>query len=167
MKYVSRATLVALVAAIAPFVGVNTANAGTVAWFSGCQRGTNTTTPGALQLKFGWFTQRVGQLQQFLGVQYVTYQIQGSAPVSTGVGQRVGWTDPARAVNGENPPVSGFVSYYTTPVITSLAAGQSVTVSFSVTTTSVTRDADAGTPIPAGTLFSGTCTIWKCFASGS
>jgi hypothetical protein len=140
--------------------GASTASAGTVSWFGGCyQNGTATTTAGPLQLKFGWFTQRIGQLQQFFGVQYVTYQIQGSAPVSTGVGSQLGWTKPAPAVNGETPPKSGYVSYYTTPVIASLSSGQSITVSLSLTTTSVTRDSDAGNPIPAGTLFGGTCTI--------
>jgi hypothetical protein len=140
--------------------GASTASAGTVSWFGGCyQNGAATTTAGPLQLKFGWFTQRVGQLNQFLNVQYVTYQISGSAPVSTAVGQTVGWTKAAPTVNGETPPKSGYVSYYTTPVIATLTSGQSITVTFSVTTTATTRDADAGTPIPAQTFGLRTCTI--------
>src|SRR6187549_1851953 len=116
--------------------GASTASAGTVSWFGSCyQNGVATTTAGPLQLKFGWFTQRLGQLQQFLGVQYVTYQISGSQPVSTGIGSTVGWTKPAPSVNGETPPKSGYVSYYTTPVITTLASGQSITVTLSLTTT--------------------------------
>jgi hypothetical protein len=58
--------------------GASTASAGTVPWFGGCyQGGTATTTAGPLQLRLGWFTARVGQLQQFLSVQYVTYSING------------------------------------------------------------------------------------------
>jgi hypothetical protein len=140
--------------------GASTASAGTVSWFGGCyQNGTATTTAGPLQLKLGWFTTRIGQLQQFLSVQYVTYQISGSAPVSTVTGSTVGWTKPAPAVNGETPPKSGYVSFYTTPVIATLASGQSITVTFSVTTTATTRDSDAGTPIPAQTFGERTCTI--------
>jgi hypothetical protein len=61
------------VAALALFVGVTTANAGTVSWFGSCyQNGADTTTPGPLQLKLGWFTTRLGQLQQFLGGRELT-----------------------------------------------------------------------------------------------
>ena len=92
-------------------------------------------------------------------MQYVTYQIQGQPAVSSGEGSQVGWTKPKATVNGEKPPVSGYVSFYTTPVIATLAADEAITVSFSMTTTAVTRDADAGSPIPAQTFNFGTCTI--------
>jgi hypothetical protein len=100
----------------------------------------------------------VGQLQQFLNVQYVTYSING-AQTQTTTGDTTGWTKPTAAVNGETPPKSGYVSWYTTPVLATLAPGDVVTVSLSVTTTAVTRDSDAGTPIPAQTFGGGNCTI--------
>jgi hypothetical protein len=67
-------------------------------------------------------------------------------------------------VNGETPPKSGYVSWFTTPVLATLAPGDSVTVTFSVTTTATTRDSDAGTPIPPQAFginpnTGGTCTI--------
>ena len=155
-----RFACLAAILLVGVLAGASTASAGTVSWFGGCfQNGEARTTAGPLQLKFGWFTQRIGQLQQFFNVQYVTYQISGSAPVSTGVGSQIGWTKPAAAVNGETPPKSGYVSFYTTPVIANLASGQSITVTFSVTTTATTRDSDAGTPIPAQTFGQRACTI--------
>jgi hypothetical protein len=157
MKQAVRALCVAVVAALALFVGVSAASAGTVSWFgSGCfSSGAATTAPGPLTLKAGWATSSSGLTKKFLDVQYVRYSINGTV-VTTPEGSLTDW-GPITQVSTPNGPA--YVTFYTTPVLADLQSGDSATVSFVVGVTKKVWD-DAKTSYPAGLLFQEkTCTI--------
>ena len=156
MKAAVRAACVAALAALALFVGVSTANAGTVPWFGGCyQSGTATTTAGAVQVRFGWATNSPARTQKFLDYQQVTYTVNGGTPVQTSAG----WGPITQGTNGAGETI--YLSTWTSPVLANLASGESVSVSFSLKTTKTVWDDDktffrAGTELLAPVR---TCTI--------
>ena len=150
--------MVALVAALALFVGVTAADAGTVRWFGGgCWNqdpntgnifgGTATTSPGPLTVSFGWATSSYGYTQKFLDVQYITYSVNGGTPTTTPVGSLTGWSPIAPTTNSGGTKL--YFARWTSPVIASLASGDSVTVTMSLKTTKTVYD-DAKTSYPAG-----------------
>jgi len=167
MKVITRAFLVALVAAVALFVGVSTASAGEVRWFGGgwhgdgsggTTGGTTTTSPGDLTVSFGWATNSPARTQKFLDYQYVTYSVSGAVTVPTTV-TSTGW---GPITTGTNDGGTFYVTRWTSPVLANLTSGQSVTVTASLKTTKMVWDDDktfykAGTEL-LGSSFT-TCTI--------
>jgi hypothetical protein len=155
----------ALVAACV--VGASTASAAkttttVVSWFGGteskCGDGSATVPAGNVEVTFGWGTYSNNYTTQFLDIQYVTYTINGGAQIQTAVGGKTGWN----LRNGKD--ASGnktYVAQYTSPVLATLASGESVTVTLSLKTTDTAYDNET-TSYPAGTELLGThtsCTI--------
>jgi hypothetical protein len=155
MKAAVRSLLVACVVAGALFVGVTAAGAGEVRWFGACTDGTATTTAGPLTVSVGWATSSSGLTQKFLDVQHVTYSVNGGTPTTT----TTGW-GPITQGTDQNGK-SFYVTRWTSPVLTTLASGQSATVTLSVQTSKKVWD-DAKTSYDANTELLGpytTCTI--------
>jgi hypothetical protein len=171
MKFFMRLFWVALVAALAlaaaALGGASTASAAqvtttTVKWFSGapdgCRDGTATVPAGDVRVTFGWGTYSNYYTAQFMKIQYVTYTINGGTPVQTAVGDTTGW----RLSTFKDPTGQKvYLAQYTSPVLATLASGESVTVTFSLKTTETAYDNDQ-TSYPAGTELLGSntsCTI--------
>ena len=134
----------------------------TVKWFSGlpdgCRDGTATVPAGDARVTFGWGTYSNYYTTQFMKIQYVTYTINGGAPVQTAVGDTTGWR---LSTSKDQSGQKVYVAQYTSPVLATLASGQAVTVTFSLKTNETAYDNDT-TPYPAGTELLGTersCTI--------
>jgi hypothetical protein len=155
---------VALVAALALMVAAGTASAAkttTIQWFggseSGCRDGSATVPAGTFQITFGWGTYSTQYTQDFLGIQYVTYSVNGGQPVVSTVGDKAAWKQ-RTAKDGNGVTVD--VAQYTSPTFT-IASGQSITLNYSLKTTQDAYD-NAQTSYPAGTELLGsytTCTI--------
>jgi hypothetical protein len=155
MKAGVRSLLVAAVVAGALFVGVTAAGAGEVRWFGACVDGTAETTSGPLTVSFGWATSSPGLTQKFLDVQHVTYSVNGGTSTTT----TTGWGPITQGTAGNGKSI--FASRWTSPVLATLASGQSATVTVSLQTSKKVWD-DAKTSYPANTELLGsstTCTI--------
>lgn len=152
-----RKTFIAIVAVLALMIGASTAEAGTVRMTT-CINGGGfaTTTPGPLQLSLGWGTRSVALTDKFLSLQSVTYTVNGASTTTT-TGDLTGWSAITPVTAGDGSTV--YVTRYTSPVVATLNAGDSVTVSFVVSTTKKVWD-DAKTSYGPGNLFTPiTCTI--------
>jgi hypothetical protein len=157
---------VALVAA--GVVGASTASAAkttttTVKWFGGaptsCGADETATVPaGNVMVTFGWGTYSNLYTTQFLDIQYVTYTINGGSPVQSAVGDKSNWKlTTGKDMNGAKV----YVAQYTSPVLATLASGESVVVTFSLKTMGTAYDNDT-TSYPEGTELLGahtSCTI--------
>lgn len=155
MKAAVRSLLVASVVAGALFVGVTAAGAGEVRWFGACVDGTAETTAGPLTVSFGWGTSSPGLTQKFLDVQHVTYSVNGGTPTTT----TTGWGPITRGTDGNGKSI--YVTRWTSPVLTTLASGESATVTASLQTSKKVWD-DSKTSYAANTELLGaftTCTI--------
>jgi hypothetical protein len=152
-------------------IGAATADAATIGWFGSpygsCFRTGSISVPAGetIQLRVGWFTEKKAQLQTFFKWQTISYSVNGGAVTTTAVGDMSGWSTPTATVNGAG--VSGWLSQYMTPVLytmgpaaTDTTPADQATVTFSLTTTKPTQDTNSGNVIPAGTIFSGSCTIY-------
>jgi hypothetical protein len=165
MRFFMRMLGVALVAACV--IGASTASAAktttTVKWFGGaatsCGADETATVPaGDVRVTFGWGTYSNNYTTQFLDIQYVTYTINGGSPVQSAVGDKTNWKlTTGKDINGDKV----YVAQYTSPVLATLASGQSVTVTYSLKTMGTAYDNDT-TPYPEGTELLGahtSCTI--------
>jgi len=163
---------VALVAALALMVAAGTASAlkpppntviqwfggnNTVAGTDGCRDGSSTVPAGTFQITFGWGTYSTKYTQDFLPIQYVTYSVDGGTPVQSTVGDTSMWKQ-ITSKDGSGTKV--YVAQYTSPTF-AIAAGQSITLNYSLKTTETAYDNDQ-ISYPAGTELLGaitTCTI--------
>jgi hypothetical protein len=157
MRSIGRGSVLALVAALTLFVGVNTASAGVVSYFGSCfQNGFATTTPGPLQLRAGWATSSVKLTEKFLTAQSVAYSVNGST-FTTPQGDRTGWGAITQTVNGSGETI--YRTDFTTPPLVNLASGESATVSIVFMTRNIVWD-DAKTHYGPGDLWTArTCTV--------
>jgi hypothetical protein len=166
MKLFMRSFGVALFATCA-LLGASTATAAkttttVIPWFGGqdnkCGDESATVPAGNVEVRFGWGTYSNNYTTQFLDIQYVTYTINGGAPVATTPPDKTGWSrTTGKDINGNKV----YVAQYTSPVLATLAPGESVTVTFSLKTTDTAYDSDT-VSYPAGTELLGThtsCTI--------
>lgn len=128
MRATTRATCIATIAALALLVGVSTASAGVVRMTSGCiQNGTATTTAGPLQLSLAWGTRSTGMLDYFMKYQSVVYSVNGVSTTTT-EGSFTGWGPVTPGVDQDGKSL--YFRRYTSPVIATLAQGDSVNVTF-------------------------------------
>jgi hypothetical protein len=165
MRFFMRTFGVALIAACV--VGASTASAAkttttTVKWFGGaatsCGADETATVPaGDVRVTFGWGTYSNYYTTQFLNIQYVTYSV-GGVTTNQAVGDQSNW----KLTTGKDMTgAKVYVAQYTSPVLATLASGESVTVTFSLKTTDTAYDNDT-TSYPAGTELLGahtSCTI--------
>ena len=166
MKLFMRSFGVALFATCA-LLGASTATAAkttttVIPWFGGqenkCGDGSATVPAGDVEVRFGWGTYSNNYTTQFLDIQYVTYTINGGAPIQTAIGDKTGW----RLTTGKD--IDGnkvYIAQYTSPVLATLAPGEIVTVTFSLKTNGTAYDNDT-TSYPEGTELLGphtSCTI--------
>lgn len=168
MRAAGRTLAIVAVIAGALFVGVTAAGAGEVRWFGGCYHtdssgnvfgGTATTAAGPLTVSFGWATSSSGLTQKFLAVQYVTYSVDGGAPVTTTAGDLTGWGPITQGTDGSGKSIYG--SRWTSPVLATLQSGQSATITLSLKTSKKVWD-DSKTSYAANTELLGadtTCVI--------
>ena len=166
---------VALVAALALVVAAGTASAGkpatntVIQWYGpndtsapgrdGCRDNLSTVPAGTFQVRFGWSTYSTQYTQDFLAVQYVTRTAGGGAPTVEPTGSTANWKQ-VTGKNGAGEKI--YVAQYTSPILATLAAGESITVTFSLKTTEISYD-NAETPYPADAELLGdghtSCTI--------
>jgi hypothetical protein len=105
-----------------------TASAGVVRMVPSCvTSGAATTSAGPLQLQLAWATRSIGMLDYFMTYQYVTYSLNGVSTTTT-VGDAAGWGPVIAGTDGSGKKVH--LRQYTTPVLTTLASGESADVTF-------------------------------------
>jgi hypothetical protein len=131
-------------------VAGSTATAGIVRMVPSCfTSGTATTTAGPLQLQLAWGTRTTGMLDHFMDYQYVTYSLNGVFTTTT-VADTTGWGPVFAGTDASGKKV--YVRQYTTPVLTTLASGESADVTFVFGATKKVQD-DAKSFQGPGDLF--------------
>ena len=131
-------------------VAGSTASAGVVRMVPSCvTSGTATTSAGPLQLQLAWATRTTGMLDFFMKYQYVTYSLNGVSTTTT-VGDATGWGPVIAGTDADGKKLS--LRQYTTPVLTTLASGESADVTFVFGATKKVQD-DAKSFQGPGDLF--------------
>jgi hypothetical protein len=135
---------------------------------------TNDTIPGGteLKLRMRWVVRNVGQIDKFLGGQKLAWTVTSSdgtvlasrVPTNPEYGDLTYWSPGVRSTgqdfNGDGTPDDVWYADYLAPTGVTLAAGQTVTVSYTLTA-NVKTDDGFYKGIPAySTIASGTtCTV--------